>query len=158
MTSSSVLRQGGCTHFFMTDSEKATTTSWFRSIVTFYRGCMVSEITRFYCKPDMTSSSVLSQGALHRFFTQVLLTESDREPGFIIMVHWHISRASDRFEGIRHFILAGNCPYRPILRVFRLTSSHSMASAPLANGHEQYSSCIGKLMHFIALNVANANT
>jgi len=65
---------------FTTDSEKATTTSWFRSIVTFYRGCMVSEITRFYCKPNMTSSSVLSQGALHsHFFTQVLLTESERE-------------------------------------------------------------------------------
>jgi len=67
MTSSSVLRH---THFFMTDSEKATANSWLRSIITFYRGCMVSEITRFYCKPDMTSSSVLSQGALHHIFTQ----------------------------------------------------------------------------------------
>jgi len=29
---------------------------------------MVSEITRFYCKPDMTSSSVLRQGALLAHF------------------------------------------------------------------------------------------
>jgi len=48
-----------------TDSERATMTSWQRSIVTFYLGCMVSEITRFYGKPDMTSSWFLHQGALH---------------------------------------------------------------------------------------------
>jgi len=29
---------------------------------------MVSEITRFYCQPDFTSSSVLRQGALHPLF------------------------------------------------------------------------------------------
>jgi len=29
---------------------------------------MVSEITRFYCKPDMTSSWFLRQGALHAIF------------------------------------------------------------------------------------------
>jgi len=34
------------------------------------------------------------------------------------MVHWHISRICYRFEVIRHFILAGNCPFRPNLRVF----------------------------------------
>jgi len=39
-------------------------TSWWRSIKTFYPGCMVSEITRFYCMPDMTSPFFLSQGAL----------------------------------------------------------------------------------------------
>jgi len=31
----------------------------------FYLGCMVSEITRFSCKPDMTSSWFLRQGALY---------------------------------------------------------------------------------------------
>jgi len=50
--------------FYMTDSKKVTMTSWYNSIVTFYLRCMVSEITTFYCQPDMTSSSVLRQGAL----------------------------------------------------------------------------------------------
>jgi len=36
--------------------------------ITFYLRCMVSEITMFYCQPDMTSSSVLRQGALHAIF------------------------------------------------------------------------------------------
>jgi len=34
-------------------------------IVTFYLRCMVSEITMFYCKPDMTSSWLRRQGALN---------------------------------------------------------------------------------------------
>jgi len=62
---------GCCTHFFMTDSEKATITSWWRSIVTFYLGCIVSEITRFHCKPDMTSSCFLRQEALQAIFHDV---------------------------------------------------------------------------------------
>jgi len=39
------------------------------------------------------------------------------DPSFIIMVHRHISRISYHFGVIRHFILAGNCPFRPILGV-----------------------------------------
>jgi len=42
--------------FIMTDSERATMTFWQRSTVTLHLGCMVSEITRFYCKAEMTSS------------------------------------------------------------------------------------------------------
>jgi len=34
------------------------------------------------------------------------------DPSFIIMVYWHISRISYRFGVIRHFILAGNCPFQ----------------------------------------------
>jgi len=76
---------GHFTLFCMTDSERATMTSWWRSIVTFcnvkqflkwpklkkiarssiYLGCMVSEITRFYCKPDMMSLWFLRQGVLY---------------------------------------------------------------------------------------------
>jgi len=55
---------GALPEIFMTDSERATMTYWERSIPTFYLGCMVSEITRFYCKPDMTSPSFLRQGLL----------------------------------------------------------------------------------------------
>jgi len=49
----------------MTDSERATMTSWQHSLVTFYLGCMVSEITRFFCKPDIMSSWFLRQGSLY---------------------------------------------------------------------------------------------
>jgi len=52
------------TRFFMTDSDRATTISWQISKATLYLGCMVSEIIRFYCKPDMTSSWFLSLVAL----------------------------------------------------------------------------------------------
>jgi len=68
MTSSSVLHQGRFRRLFMTNSEKVTMTSRLRSIVTFCLGCMVSEITMFYCKKDMTSSWFLRQGALHAIF------------------------------------------------------------------------------------------
>jgi len=38
------------------------------SILTFYLGCIVSEITRLYCKPDMTLSWFLRKGALQATF------------------------------------------------------------------------------------------
>jgi len=60
--------RGRCTHFIMTDSKRATMTSWYRFIVTFYLGCMVSEITRFYCQPNMTSPWFHRQWALHAIF------------------------------------------------------------------------------------------
>jgi len=68
MTSSSVLCQGCCTHFFMTNPVKGTTSSRLRSIVTFYLECMVSEKTRFYYKPDMMSSWFRRQRALQAIF------------------------------------------------------------------------------------------
>jgi len=76
MTSLAVLRQGCCTQFFMKYSERATVTSWLCSIVHFvYLGCMVSEITRFNGKADMTSSWFLRQEALHANF---LIADSER--------------------------------------------------------------------------------
>jgi len=62
---------GGTSRYIINEFWKITMTSWQRSIVTFYLGCMVSEITRFYCKPDMTmmtSSWLLCQGALQAIF------------------------------------------------------------------------------------------
>jgi len=60
--------RGRFRQFFMTYSERATMTSWYRSIVTFYLGCIVYEIMRFYCQADMTSSSFLCYGALQAVF------------------------------------------------------------------------------------------
>jgi len=37
-------------------------------IYTFYMGCMFKEITRYYCKPDMTSSLFCRKGAVHAIF------------------------------------------------------------------------------------------
>jgi len=84
MTSSSAFVMECCSHFFMMDSERPTMTSWQRSIATFYLGCMVSEITRFYCKPDMTSSSFLRQGALHATFLGGLWKIDHH---FLIVIH-----------------------------------------------------------------------
>jgi len=60
--------RGRFTPFYTTDSERATMTSWQRSIVTFYLQCMVSEITQFNCQPDLTSSSVFRHWAQNANF------------------------------------------------------------------------------------------
>jgi len=52
----SFLRQVELQAIFMTDFERATITSWQWSIITFYLWRKVYEITRFYCKPNITSS------------------------------------------------------------------------------------------------------
>jgi len=64
----SPLLGGASGDFFMTNSERATMTSSYWSIVTFYVLCMVSEITRFYCKLDMTSWWFLRQGTPQAIF------------------------------------------------------------------------------------------
>jgi len=68
-----IAARGHFTPLLMTDSERASMTSWYRSTVTFYLGCMVSEMTRFYCQPDMTSSWFLRL-AFHTLF----MTNSER--------------------------------------------------------------------------------
>jgi len=73
---------------------------------------MVSGITRFYCQPDMTSSWL--GGVSHRFCWRNLRKRLQSK----IMVHWHISLISHRFKVIWYYILAGNFPFRPILRMF----------------------------------------
>jgi len=71
-------RQGRCTHIFRTDSKRAIMTSQYRSIITFYLGYMVSEITRFYCKPDMTALWFLRQGQLRAIFWLPILKGQPR--------------------------------------------------------------------------------
>jgi len=51
--------------FYIADSERATMTSWWRSIVIFHLGCMVSKIKWCYFKPDLTSSWFLRQVAFY---------------------------------------------------------------------------------------------
>jgi len=85
-------------------------------LIAFHRSfqlpCMISEIMRFYCQPDMMSSWFLRLAAFYTGFVEGIWKS---DPSFIIMVHWYISRISYRFEVIQHFILADNCPFRPIL-------------------------------------------
>jgi len=44
------------------------------NLYTFYLGCIVNEISRFNCKPDITSSLFRRKGALHAIF----MTNSER--------------------------------------------------------------------------------
>jgi len=53
-------------------------------IVTFYLRCMVSEIMRFYCKPDMTSSWFRRQPSHHAIFHDGFW-KSDND--FLIVFH-----------------------------------------------------------------------
>jgi len=66
MTSSRLLRQGA-PHAILHDEFWKSDHDFMIVfyIVTFYLWCMISEITRFHCKPDMTLSWFLRQGSLH---------------------------------------------------------------------------------------------
>jgi len=90
--------------FCMTDSERATMTSWWRSAATFYLGCMVSEITRFYCKPDMTSSWFLRQGALYAI-SHNGFWKSDHD--FLIAFHSNFLSAIHGFRDNEVLLLTG---------------------------------------------------
>jgi len=67
MSSSSVLREGALHAPFYDWLWKSDHDFVIAFHSNFYLGC-ISEITRFYCKPDMTSLWILRQGALHAFF------------------------------------------------------------------------------------------
>jgi len=84
MTSSWFRRQGRFGRFFMMNPERATMTFLQRFIVTFYLGCMVSDITRFYCKADLTSSWFLRKGALRAIFCDGFWKSDD---DFLIAFH-----------------------------------------------------------------------
>jgi len=79
-------------------------TSRYRSIVTFYLECMFSKITRFYCQPDMTSSSVLRQGALHAL-AHSGFRKSDHD--FLIVIHSNFLSGMHGFRGNEDFLQAG---------------------------------------------------
>jgi len=59
-----VLFQGGFDVIMISPLGSASGGFLWRFIVTFYLGCNVSEVTRFYCKVDMTSSWFLRKVAL----------------------------------------------------------------------------------------------
>jgi len=62
--------------------------------ILFYMGCMVNEITRFYCKPDMTSSLFRRQEALHAIFHDGFW-QSDYD--FLIVIRSNILSEITRF-------------------------------------------------------------
>jgi len=68
MTSSWFLRLGALQMIVQDAFWRASMTCWLCSIVTFYLWCMVSVITRFYCKPDMMSLWFLRYGAFQAIF------------------------------------------------------------------------------------------
>jgi len=119
MTSSGLIRQGALQAIFhdgLWKSDRDFLVMF--HIITFYLLCTVSEITRFYCKPDMTSSWFLRKETFYTGFVDGIW-KSDLS--FIIMVHWHIPRISYSFELIRQFILAGNCQFRKTPQNSRIT-------------------------------------
>jgi len=71
----------------------------------FYLKCMVSEITRFYCKPDMTSSGFLGQGRCTHFF-DCRFWKGD--PNFIIVLLCNYTSVVHRFRFNELFMFAGN--------------------------------------------------
>jgi len=79
---------------------------------------MVSEITRFYCKPGMTSLWFIRQGALHTGFVDEIWMI---DPSFIIMVHLHISRISHTvwklFDILFLLVIAQCNPFQGCFRV-----------------------------------------
>jgi len=82
-------------YFYMKNSERVTVTSWSRSIEMLYLWCMVSEITRFYCKPDVTSSWFLRQGRCTQFLN-CRFWKGD--PDFISVLHCNYTSFVHRFQ------------------------------------------------------------
>jgi len=76
-----------------------------RSIVTFCLWCMLSEITRFYCKPDMTSLWFLRQGALQTTFHDGFW-KSDHE--FLIVFHSNFLTGMHGFRDNEVLLPTGN--------------------------------------------------
>jgi len=71
----------------------------------FFLGCMVSEITRFYCKPDMTSPWFLRQGALSANFHD-WFWKSDHY--FLIAFHINILSRMHGFRDNEVLLSTGN--------------------------------------------------
>jgi len=67
---------------------------------------MVFEITRFYCRPDKTSSSFLRQGAFHAILHDGFWKG---DPDFIFMFHFQMTLIFilNGLDVIRLFVLAG---------------------------------------------------
>jgi len=68
MTSSWLLRQGALHAHVHDGFWRSDHNFLIASYCNFYMECMVSEITRFYSKPDMTSMCFFRQGVLHAIF------------------------------------------------------------------------------------------
>jgi len=93
----------------MKDSERTTVTSWMSSIVTFYLWSMVSEITRFNCKPDLTSSWFLRQGLLYAILHDGFW---NGDLDFILMFNWHCLSILNGLDFIRIFVFGWNSQLR----------------------------------------------
>jgi len=66
---------------------------------------MVSLITRFYCKPDMTSSWFLRQGRCTQFFDSRFWKG---DPDFILVLHCNYTSIVHHFRFNYLFMFAGN--------------------------------------------------
>jgi len=73
----------------------------------FYLGCMVFEITRFYCKPDMTSSLFIHQGAPHAILIDGFWKG---DPDFIFMFNWFFLSILNGLDVIRLFVFGWDFP------------------------------------------------
>jgi len=73
--------------------------------INFYLGCMVSEITRFYCKLDMTSSWFFRQGALQAIFHDGF-SKSDHD--FLIAFHTNVLSRIHGFRDNEVLLPTGN--------------------------------------------------
>jgi len=73
----------------------------------FFLWCMVCEITRFYCMPDMTSSWFLRQGSLHAILHHGFWKGY---PDFIFMFKWHFLSILNGLGVIRFFVFDWDFP------------------------------------------------
>jgi len=95
MTSSWFLRQGALQAIFYDGFWMSNYDFMIVIHSNFSLRCMVSEITRFYCKPDMTSSWFRHEGTLHAFFHDGFW-KSDHD--FLIVIHSNCLSAMHGFR------------------------------------------------------------
>jgi len=95
MMSSSVLRQGALKTLFHEGFWKSDHNFLIAFHSKFYLRCMISKITRFYCKPNMTSSWFLRQGALHAILDYRFWKG---DPDFILVLYCNYTSIVHRFR------------------------------------------------------------
>jgi len=99
--------------FFMTDSDFWKSEHDFLIVI---HSNFLSVMHGFWANEALlpTGYDVIVISPLGAFHTGFVDRIWKSDPSFIIMVHWQISCISYRFGLIRHFIVAGNCPFWPM--------------------------------------------
>jgi len=91
----------------MTEFERAINVSYQCSIVTLFRSCTISEIMRYFCKPEITSWWYIRYWASYIIFNDLFW---NGDPKFTFMFYKHILPIFDCLQVIQFFHFGCDSP------------------------------------------------